>query len=167
MSLFSCHWRLPVDRNVVGWTVDDMNSHLVSISDLNRRPWELPIHHSDQYLLAQARHLCLAHLHVPTNQVFVRGLLVVILVDTINGKEMDQIKARKASPYLLRMCARRMPRTPPVVRRRRGKQWRRPAPWRSPLRWGGSSGHPCSPWLLTFLCEVLSMGCCRSECFAR
>ena len=136
-----------------------MNGHRVAFSDLNRRPWELPIHHSDQCLLAQARHLCLAHLHVPTNQVFVRGLLVVILVDTINGKEMDQIKARKASPYLPRMCARRMPRTPVVRRLRRRKQWqwRWPEPWRrSPLRWGGSaSGPPCSPWLLTLLCEVL------------
>ena len=62
--IFMCHRRLPVDRNVVRWPVDDMNGHRVAFSELNRRPWELPIHHSDQCLLAQAPHLRLAHLQV-------------------------------------------------------------------------------------------------------
>ena len=41
-----------------------MNGQRVPLSDLNRRPRELPVHHGHQRLLARARHIHLAHLHL-------------------------------------------------------------------------------------------------------
>lgn len=41
-----------------------MNNHRVSFSDLYHRPWELPIHHGDQGVLAQVSHMHLAHLNM-------------------------------------------------------------------------------------------------------
>jgi hypothetical protein len=51
-----------MDRKVVGRHVNDMHRHRVPLGDLNRRPRQLPVHHSDRNLLAHARHLHLAHL---------------------------------------------------------------------------------------------------------
>lgn len=51
-----------MDCKVVGRLVDNMNGHRVSLSDLYRRPRQLAVHHRDQHLVAQVRHIHLAHL---------------------------------------------------------------------------------------------------------
>jgi len=55
---------VPMDGDVVGRLVDDMDGDGVSLGDLDRRPRELAVGHGDQRLAAQVRHLHLAHLHV-------------------------------------------------------------------------------------------------------
>jgi hypothetical protein len=62
-----------MDCYVVGRLVDDMDGDGVSLGDLDRRTRELSVHHGDQRLVAQVRHLHLAHLyhqahHIGTNQ---------------------------------------------------------------------------------------------------
>jgi hypothetical protein len=73
-----------------------MNSYRVSLYDLNRWPWELPIHHGDQCLVAQVCHLHLGNLHMCMFQQFMQGIRGCLIVkngyytmDTYNERVLN------------------------------------------------------------------------------